>query len=105
MGNSGNVPKPEPVPATPMPIEDSIQAKQEAAQMVASRNSSASRVANDLNQDSASKAEAVTRNQLAKAETFAPQPGQRGPKGGPRGPRAPGSVLGAGMSSSAVLTG
>lgn len=105
MGNSGSSNKVEPVPATPMPIEDSIQTRKEAATMAASRMSSASRLANDLNQDTASKAEAVTRNQLAKADSFSPQAAQRGPKGGPRGPRAPGSMLGASMNSSAVLTG
>lgn len=100
MGNSGT---PAPVttpPPNPMPIEDSIQAKSDAAAMIASKSSNASRLANDLNQEEANKEPAITRSQLAKADTFAPQPAVKGPVG-PRPGRAPGSKI----NSSAVVTG
>ena len=53
-----------PPPVTPMPIEDSIATKQEAAKLASARESEASRSANDLNEQDASKSESVTRKQL-----------------------------------------
>lgn len=104
MGNSGSSYKPP--PPTPMPIEDSVGARAEAAALTAMRQSGASRTANDLNQDGASKEPAMTRSQIGKADSFTAQPRPRGPMGGkgPRGPRAPGSMTG-NLGGSAVLTG
>jgi hypothetical protein len=90
-----------------MPIEDSTAARAEAAALNAQRAAGASRNANDLNEGSADKADAVTRSQIGKADTLAPQPRPRGPQGGgPRGPKmAPGTVAGGKMADSAVITG
>jgi hypothetical protein len=89
-----------------MPIEDSTAARAEAAALTAQRAAGASRNANDLNQDSANKADAITRGQIGKGDTLAPQPRPRGPQGGgPRGPMAPGSMAGGRMGDSSVITG
>jgi hypothetical protein len=88
---------PEP---TPMPIEDSTAARSEVAQMVADRQSGASRTANDLGGPEANKDEAVTRKKLGMADNLAPQQQPRGPMGR-RAPRVPAG----GMNASAVLTG
>lgn len=101
MGNSGSS-KPIPTPPpTPMPIEDDLAAKKNAAALAADRSSGASRAANDLNQDTASKAAAITRSQVTMADTLAPQAQPRGP----RGPRAPRVAPGSSINSSAVITG
>lgn len=101
MGNSGSSQPITTPPPSPMPTEDSIAAKSEAAALVAQRSAGASRLDHDLNQDTADKAEAITRSHLGKADALAPQAQPRGPKG-PRPPRvAPGSSMG----SSAILTG
>lgn len=103
MGNSGSQPVTTP-PPSPMPIEDSIAAKSQAAALVAQRAAGASRDDHNLNDESSSKAEAVTRGQLAKGESFQQQAQPTGPAGPrPRSPRrvAPGSS----MASSAIITG
>lgn len=96
-----------PPPVTPMPIEDSIATKQEAAKLASARESEASRLANDLNEQDASKSESVTRKQLGMTARLAPQAQPRGPMDqrpkSPRGP-APGSMM-AQMGASSVLTG
>lgn len=104
MGNGGSK-APAPVPVTPMPIEDSMGARAEAAALNAQRAAGASRNANDLTQDSANKSEAVTRSQIGKGDSLAPQPRPRGPQGGgPRGPAA-GSLANGRIGDSAVITG
>jgi len=101
MGNSGGVAVPQQPPPQPAPIKDDIATKQQAAELVAQRAGTASRIGNDLEQETANKADAVTRSQIGKADNFAPQAQPRGPAGGQRvrGPR-PG-----GIATSAVLTG
>ena len=105
MGNGGSKPY-VPPPPEQMPIKDSIAERHEAAAMMADKSALASRSANDLNEGTMDNAKAVTRNQIGKAETFAPQARPTGPAGlRPKSPRvAPGSVL-SGMSGSAILTG
>ena len=95
-----------PPPPTPVPIEDSIKARHEAAALTAKMASDASREGTDLNEDTASRAEAVTRSDLSRAETFAAQAQPRGPvTRRPQSPRlSPASAMGGGATS-AVLTG
>lgn len=104
MGNSGSKPY-VPPPPEEMPIEDSVASRKEVATLMAEKSSGASRSANNLEQETADNAKAVTREQIAKTEAFAPQSQPRGPVGNrPRGPRmAPGSMVP--VSGSAVLTG
>lgn len=96
-----------PPPVTPMPIEDSIATKQEAAKLASMRESDASRSANDLNEQDANKDTAITRKQLSMGEKLMPQAQPRGPMGdrprSPRGP-APGSMMSQ-MGASSVVTG
>jgi len=105
MGNSGGMAVPTQPPPNPAPIEDDLATKHQAAQLVADKSAGASRTANDLDGNEADKEPAITRGQLAKADTFSPQPRPRGPVGkSPRGPRvAPGSA--GGIATSAVITG
>lgn len=106
MGNGGS--KVEPYvqpPPNPMPIEDDVALRQEAAQLTAERNSHASRTANDLLGDQADNAAAITRKQIGKAETFAPQPQPRGPAGRRVHGRKSAGSQASGINASAVLTG
>lgn len=104
MGNSGSgASNYTPPPATPMPIEDSTAARHEAAVRVASRMSTASRVANDLDGASANDEPAITRSQIAKADTFTSQEQPRGPAGHRRR-RSPAGAANA-LTASSVLTG
>lgn len=96
MGNSGASDY-KPPPAEPMPIEDSVGSRHEAAALLAKRMTSASRNANDLNGTSADDEPAITRSQIAKTETFSAQPQ-------PHGPAKRRSAASA-MTRSAVLTG
>ena len=100
MGNSGSKPY-VPPPPVEQPFEDSIAARTEAARLSAEKSSRASRIAGDLNQETMDNAEAMTRQQIAKAETLRPQPQPHGPA--VKKPRAPGSVHG--VAGSSVLTG
>lgn len=101
----------KPVPASPMPIEDSIGNRAERAAYLSRMNGTASRAANDLDEPNANKLDAVTRADVAPSATtdtsnFDRQPQPRGPRdrvSGPR-PNAAGMTRGS-IGSSAVLTG
>lgn len=100
----GGGPAPYTPPApVPTPIEDSVAARHEAAALTAKMGSS--RAANDLNQETSDKADAVTRKDLGLADTLAPQPRPHGPAAGARAPRVSPATAMNGMSGSAVLTG
>lgn len=99
MGNSGS--KYTPPPATPMPIEDDIKARHEAAGLLAEKSAGASRSANDLGGKDANKDEAMTRSKLGMADRLEPQPAARGP----RGPRPSAGTVSQTINQSAVLTG
>ena len=107
MGNSGSSTPPAPVPATPMPIEDSIASKREAAAISAKRAGEASLNANDLNQETANKEPAITRSQLGSVEQFGAQPQPRGPRAdkSPRGPQIAASTQASGIGAPAIITG
>jgi hypothetical protein len=75
MGNGGS--DYTPPPPTPMPIKDDVARNEEAAKLAARTGDLSSRTANDLNEANIS-GDAMTRSQVAKAETFAPQPAVRG---------------------------
>ena len=96
-----------PPPVTPMPVEDSIATKQEAAKLATDRESAASRSANDLNEADASKQDAVTRKKLGMGDKLTPQAQPRGPMGDrPKSPRvpSPGSMMSQ-MGASSIVTG
>lgn len=107
MGNSGsNVQPYTPPPPTPMPIEDDIKARHEAASMLAERTATASRSANDLGQGGAERAPAITRADLGTVGNAVKEQAAFQQQGRVRGPRkqAPATVAG-GISRSAVVTG
>lgn len=100
MGNGGASDY-KPPPAEPMPIEDDIRARHEAAAQLASRMTGASRNANDLAGASASDEPAITRSQIETGNSFSAQPQPRGPAGRRR---SHGGSVGA-LTRSSVLTG
>lgn len=103
MGNSGS--KYTPPPATPMPVEDSVGARNEAAQLISQRMSHASRTANDLTGDKADDQDALTRSQVAKGDSFSAQPRPHGPAHGRRPHSAATRMSTGSMGGSTVLTG
>jgi len=106
MGGGGSTPAPYVPPRpNPMPIEDSIKAKHEAASRIADMTASGGRDANDLGQSGSERAPAITRsdlgsvgNTIKETAAFGQQPRVRGPRN-----RAPSP--GAGIGQSAVITG
>lgn len=99
MGNGGSKPY-TPPPPEPVPIEDSIAAKHNAMRANAEMSSRASTSANNLNEETMSPADAITRGQISKADAFAPQARPTGPAKGHR--RAPAQSM---VSGSTLLTG
>lgn len=103
MGN-GQAPY-TPPPPVEQPIKDSVAQRHEAAKLMADMSSGASRSANDLNEQTADNAQAITRSDLSKADALAPQARPTGPAAGRvRGPKSGASMVSP-VGGSAVLTG